>query len=84
MDHKVLPNKLAGKYTAILVLKDSFSGWTLYEVVEDQTTETTARAVIKRIIPNFEIRGLCSDRGGGLISKVMKKFNENIRNWTMA
>ena len=54
MDHEVLTRTTATGNTAVLVIVECFSGFPHLIPVPDQTADTTARAIVKHIVPLWE------------------------------
>ena len=77
IDFKVLPRKTAQGHTCILAMIDSFSGFAYFEPLEDSTSLSTAKAIIRRLLPeNPAMSGFISDKGSAFISGTMKCLNK--------
>jgi hypothetical protein len=56
---------------------DSFSGYPYFEPLVDSTALTTAKAIIRRILPDHPgFTGIISDKGSQLISNILKSLNQ--------
>jgi hypothetical protein len=88
LDHKMLPRKTSEGHVAILVMVESYSGFTYLEPVHDLTALTTAKALIRRVLPHhLNLRGLISDKGSAFIANIFKIITRKLLNlytWTSA
>jgi len=76
MDHKVLTRTTSAGNTAILVIVECFSGFPHLIPVPDQTEDTTARAIIKHIVPFWGIHfSLYSDKAPSFMSALFAHVN---------
>ena len=67
MDHKTLTRQTTEGNNAILVIVECFSGFAHLIPVPDMTALTTAKAIVRHIIPFWgQISCLYSDKGPGL------------------
>jgi len=77
VDHKVLTRTTEAGNTAVLVVVETFSGFPHFIAVKDQTTLTTARALVHHVLPwwgtNIQI---VSDKGPAFTSQLFKDINE--------
>ena len=77
IDHRILARPTTSGGTAILSMADLFSNYVYLEVVTDTKAITTAKAIMKRIVPGHpEFKAIVSDRGSGFKSKIIKYFSE--------
>ena len=74
MDHAMLTRKTTQGNTALLIMCDMFSGYPFIEAVPDVTALTTAKVIVRRLIPvvGATISGLWTDKGTGFVSQVNK------------
>jgi len=76
MDHKVLTRTTAVGNTAILVVVEYFSGFPHLIPVQDQTADTTARAIVKHIVPLWGIHfSLYSDKAPSFLRALFAHMN---------
>jgi len=76
MDHKVLTRTTAAGNTAVLVVMECFSGFAHLIPVPDQTADTAARAIVKHIVPLWEIHfSLYSDKARSFLSAIFAHVN---------
>jgi hypothetical protein len=76
IDFKVLPRRTSQGHTVILAMIDSYSGYPYFEPLVDSTALTTAKAIIRRILPDHPgLTGLISDKGPQFISNILKSLN---------
>jgi len=76
MDHKVLTRTTAAGNTAVLVIVECFSGFPYLIPVPDQTADTTARAIVKHIVPFWGIHfSLYSDKAPSFSSALFAHVN---------
>ena len=76
MDHKVLTRTTAAGNTAVLVIVECFSGFPHLIPVPDQTVDTTARAIVKHIVPFWGIHfSLHSDKAPSFLSALFAHVN---------
>jgi hypothetical protein len=84
----MLPRKTSEGHVAILVMVESYSGFTYLEPVHDLTALTTAKALIRRVLPHhLNLRGLISDKGSAFIANIFKIITRKLLNlytWTSA
>jgi hypothetical protein len=79
IDHKVLARKTPQGYTMILAMADSYSNYAYFEPVPDASALSTAKAIIRRLLPDhISIQGLISDKGSAFINKVFKLLTSKI------
>ena len=79
LDFKVLPRRTSSGHTAILAIIETFSGFAYFEGVPDQTALTTARVLIRRILPEHpEFSGLISDRGSAFVAQIFKTITSRV------
>ena len=77
IDFKVLPRRTSQGHTVILAMIDSFSGYPYFEPLVDSTALTTAKAIIRRILPDHPgFTGIISDKGSQLTSNILKSLNQ--------
>jgi hypothetical protein len=88
LDHKMLPRKTSEGHVAILVMTESYSGFTYLEPVHDLTALTTAKALIRRVLPHhLNLRGLISDKGSAFVAKIFRIITRKLLDlytWTSA
>jgi len=76
MDHKVLTRTTSAGNTAVLVIVECFSGFPHLIPVPDQTADTTAKAIIKHIVPFWGIHfSLYSDKVPSFMSALFVHVN---------
>ena len=76
MDHKVLTLTTAAGNTAVLVIVECFSGFPHLIPVPDQTEDTTARPIVKHILPFSGIHfSLYSDKAPSFLSALFAHVN---------
>jgi hypothetical protein len=81
LDHKMLPRKTSEGHVAILVMTESYSGFTYLELVHDLTALTTAKALIRRVLPHhLNLRGLISDKGSAFVAKIFRTITRKLLN----
>jgi len=76
MDHKVLTRTTSAGNTAVLVIAECFSGFPHLIPVPDQTADTTAKAIVKHIVPFWGIHfSLYSDKALSFMSALFAHVN---------
>jgi hypothetical protein len=84
----MLHRKTSEGHVAILVMTESYSGFTYLEPVHDLTALTTAKALIRRVLPHhLNLRGLISDKGSAFVAKIFRIITRKLLNlytWTSA
>ena len=76
-DHKILPKKTANGTSALLVITESFSNFTLISPVSDLSVEITVKELVKRIWSLFpQWKYLISDRHQTFKSKALAYLNK--------
>ena len=71
-DHLILPRQTKEGAIALFVLQEIYSGWVYIEPCRDLSAETTCKALIKRVLPDWvNISGLISDRHQTFKGKMM-------------
>ena len=79
LDHKVLPRKTPQGHTMILAMMCSYSNYAYFEPVTDASALTTAKAIVRRLLPDhISLQGLISDKGSAFINKVFKILTSKI------
>ena len=76
MDHKTLTRTTTEGNNAVLVLVECFSGFPHLIPVPDMTAETTARAIVRHIIPWWgTVSCIFSDKGPSFVSSLFGHIN---------
>ena len=79
LDHKILPRRTPENFTAILVCIDTFSGYTIFEGVRDQTAQTTAEVLIRRVWSVFpNMKAIITDKHQGFMSDLFKCLTKRV------
>jgi hypothetical protein len=82
IDFRVLARPTKEGHKLILGLIDSYSHWACLEPLIEGSAITTAKAIIRRILPYFpDVRGFCSDKGPQFISKLFAHLTKTLH-WT--
>jgi len=77
MDHKTLTRQTTEGYNAVLVIVECFSGFAHLIPVPDMTALTTAKAIVRHIIPFWgQISCLYSDKGPGFVSSLFRHISD--------
>ena len=75
--HKKLTRTTTESDNAVLVMVECFNGFPRLIPVPDMTAHTTARAIVRHIIPWWgQISCLYSDKGPGFVSTLFRHIND--------
>jgi hypothetical protein len=87
LDFKNLPRKTSQGYKYVLALVESYSHWTYFELLQQADALSTAKAIIRRILPEFpQINSIISDRGSQFTSRLFQHLTTavGIKSWKSA
>jgi transposase InsO family protein len=87
LDFKNLPRKTSQGHRYVLALVETYSHWSYFELLHQADALSTARAIIRRILPEFpQINSIISDRGSQFTSRLFQHLTTavGIKSWKSA
>jgi hypothetical protein len=87
LDFKNLPRKTSQGYKYVLALVESYSHWTYFELLQQADALSTAKAIMRRILPECpQINSIISDRGSQFTSRLFQHLTTavGIKSWKSA
>jgi transposase InsO family protein len=87
LDFKNLPRKTSQGHRYVLALVETYSHWSYFELLYQADALSTARAIIRRILPKFpQINSIISDRGSQFTSRLFQHLTTavGIKSWKSA
>jgi transposase InsO family protein len=87
LDFKNLPRKTSQGHRYVLALVETYSHWSYFELLYQADALSTARAIIRRILPEFpQINSIISDRGSQFTSRLFQHLTTavGIKSWKSA
>jgi transposase InsO family protein len=87
LDFKNLPRKTSQGHRYVLALVETYSHWSYFELLHQADALSTARAIIRRILPEFpQINSIVSDRGSQFTSRMFQHLTTavGIKSWKSA
>jgi hypothetical protein len=87
LDFKNLPRKTSQGHRYVLALVESYSHWSYFELLHQADALSTAKAIVRRILPEFpQINSIISDRGSQFTSRLFQHLTAavGIKSWKSA
>jgi ribonuclease HI len=87
LDFKNLPRQTRQGHRYVLALVETYSHWSYFELLHQADALSTARAIIRRILPEFpQMNSIISDRGSQFTSRLFNHLTTavGIKSWKSA